>query len=364
MNIINHIKKLDFLLIFSASALSIIGIISIYSVCLSSDDFYDFYKQIIFFAVAIFIMFLMSLLDNRIIRENSSLILTLYFFCIITLLGVFFFAPEIRGIRSWYKIGPISFNPIELTKIILIILLAKYFSRRHIEMYKVGHIILSGIYVFIPSILIFFQPEFGSVIILVAIWVGILLVSGIKIKDFLLLCLAGIIALSFVWSFLIEDYQKDRMLSFLNPQEDPLGADWNKNQALIAIGSGGILGKGIGEGSQVQNGFLPEPETDFIFSVVAEEMGLIGVTALLSLFGILFWRILRVALNARSNFTRFFAAGLSISIFIQMVINIGMNLGIFPIIGLPLPLVSYGGSNIVFSFLALGIIQNMILVDS
>lgn len=364
MSFINHIKKLDLILILSASALSIIGIVSIYSACISSGDFSDAYKQIIFFVFGLALMFLMSLFDNRTIRENPSLILTLYFFCVIALIGVFFFAPEIRGIRSWYKIGPISFNPIELTKVVLIILLAKYFSRRHVEMYKVGHIILSGLYVFIPAILIFFQPEFGSVIILVAIWVGILLVSGIKVKDFIMLCLVGILSLLLIWSFLIQDYQKDRMLSFLNPQEDPLGADWNKNQALIAIGSGGVLGKGIGEGSQVQNGFLPEPKTDFIFSVVAEEMGLIGVTALLSFFGILFWRMLKIAFNARSNFTRLFAIGISISIFVQMIINVGMNLGLLPIIGLPLPLVSYGGSNIVFTFFALGILQNMIVVDS
>jgi rod shape determining protein RodA len=226
-------------------------------------------------------------------------------------------------------------------------------------MYKIKHIVLSGIYALIPTVLIFFQPEFGSVMVIAAIWIGILIVSGIKIKNFLLLGILGVLFFILSWFFLFEDYQKTRIISYVNPQEDPLGAGWNRNQALIAIGSGGIVGKGIGNGSQVQNGFLPEPKTDFIFSVVAEEMGLIGVTFLLSFFAILFWRILKIALDARSNFARLFAIGLSIGIFFQMAINIGMNLGLLPVIGLPLPLVSYGGSNLVFTFVALGILQNM-----
>lgn len=359
MNIIGHIKKLDLILFFSALGLSIMGLISIYSACISSGDFSDVYRQTIFIFVGVLAMILFSFFDNRNIRENSAIILSLYFLSVILLIGVFFFAPEIRGIKSWYMIGPISFNPIELTKIVLIILLAKYFSKRHVEMYKIKHIILSGIYALIPAILIFFQPEFGSVMVIIAIWIGILIVSGIKVRNFLFICLIGIISFFLIWSFLFEGYQKDRIISYINPQEDPLGAGWNRNQALIAIGSGGIVGKGIGNGSQVQNGFLPEPKTDFIFSAIAEEMGLVGVTFLLSLFIILFWRILKIALDARSNFARLFATGLSIGIFFQMAINIGMNLGLLPVIGIPLPLVSYGGSNLVFTFIALGILQNM-----
>lgn len=364
MNIFGHIKRLDLVLAISAIFLSLMGLIAIYSACISSGDFSDAYRQAVFLLLGILTMIVISFFDNRTIRENSAIILSLYFFSVILLIGIFFFAPEIRGIKSWYMIGPISFSPIELMKISLIIVLAKYFSRRHVEMYKIRHIILSGIYAFIPAVLIFFQPEFGSVMVIVAIWVGILMVSGIRLKNFIILCLFGIISLVLMWSFLFEDYQKTRIISYVNPQEDLLGAGWNRNQALIAIGSGGVLGKGIGNGSQVQNGFLPEPKTDFIFSVIAEEMGLIGVTTLLSLFAIFFWRILKVALDARSNFSRLFAIGISISIFFQVIINIGMNLGILPVIGLPLPLVSSGGSNLVFTFIALGILQNMVVTES
>jgi len=166
------------------------------------------------------------------------------------------------------------------------------------------------------------------------------------------------------WNILLKDYQKERLVGFVTPQEDPLGRNWNQNQSKISIGAGGILGEGIKKGSQTQNGFLPEPHTDFIFSAIAEEMGFIGVCIVLSLFMLLFTRILRIALKAHSNFCRLFASGVAISIFAQMFINIGMNLGLLPVIGIPLPLVSYGGSNLLFSFIAIGILQNMYITES
>jgi rod shape determining protein RodA len=360
----NHIRKMDWVLIIVSVILTIFGIVSIYSSSTGSGDFSNLYKQIGFVLMSIALMFLISLVDNRVVRENSSIILSLYFLCILALIGVFFFAPEIRGIKSWYKLGGFSFDPIEPTKIILILILAKYFSKRHVELYKVKHIVLSGVYAFIPAVLIFLQPEFGSVMIIGAIWIGTLLVSGIRIRDFILLCIAFGLFFSLSWTFILKDYQKNRIFNFIAPHEDPLGEGWSQNQAKISIGSGGIWGKGIGKGSQTQYGFLPEPQTDFIFSAVAEETGLVGTSILLILFGVLFWRILKIALNANSNFSRLFATGLAISIFFQMVINIGMNLGLLPVIGVPLPLISYGGSNLLFTFIALGILQNMRVTES
>lgn len=364
MSFLNHIRKMDWVLIIVSVILTLFGIVAIYSSSTGSGDFSNLYKQIGFFAMSIVLMFLVSLVDNRVIRENSSIILSLYFLCILALIGVFFFAPEIRGIKSWYKLGGFSFDPIEPTKIILILMLAKYFSKRHVELYKIKNIVLSGVYAFIPAVLIFLQPEFGSVMIIGAIWIGILLVSGIRIRDFILLCIVFGLFFGLSWTFILKDYQKNRIFNFIAPHEDPLGEGWSQNQAKISIGSGGIWGKGIGSGSQTQYGFLPEPQTDFIFSAIAEETGLVGTSILLSLFGVLFWRMLKIALDARSNFSRLFATGLSISIFCQMIINIGMNLGLLPVIGLPLPLISYGGSNLLFTFIALGILQNMRVTES
>ena len=357
--IILHLRKLDWVLIVTAILLVGFGLLSIYSSSLGRGDFLNFKKQIIFFTISLFLMFIFSFFDWRGLRENPYLILILYFLCLLGLLGLFFFAPEIRGIRSWYRLGPLTFSPIEFAKIVLIILLAKYFSMRHIEMYRVRHILLSGAYILLPIVLIFPQPDLGQVLILIALWVGILLISGIKLRHFLILVLCFLLILILSWSFLLKDYQKERVLSFLTPGIDPLGVSWSQNQAKIAIGSGGIFGQGIGQGSQTQYGFLPEPQTDFIFGAMAEEMGLIGVLVLLSLFSILIWRIMKIAILSQTNFPRLFAAGFSIILVSQAFIHIGMNLGLLPIIGIPLPLISYGGSSLIATSIGLGIVQGI-----
>jgi len=354
----HHLKQLDWILIIIILLIFGIGLLSLYSSSLGGGDLSNFKKQIIFFGIGIFLMFLVSFFDWRIFRENSYLILIFYFLSLVGLAGLFFFAPEIRGVKGWYKIGPVSIDPIEFTKIILIILLAKYFSMRHVEMYQIKHILLSGFYILLPVALIFFQPDLGSVLILVSLWVGILIISGIKLRHFLILILCGLLILIFSWGFLLKDYQKERITSFIAPA-NPLGVSWNQNQAKIAIGSGGIFGQGIGSGSQTQYGFLPEPQTDFVFSAIAEEMGLVGVSVLFLLFLILIWRIIKIAINSRENFSRLFTTGFAILLISQIFIHIGMNIGILPIIGISLPLVSYGGSSLISTFLALGILQSI-----
>ncbi|MGB2762551.1 MAG: rod shape-determining protein RodA [Minisyncoccales bacterium] len=358
-NFINHLKKLDWILIISALLLVFIGLLSLYSSSLGRDSFLNFQKQIIFFGIGLFLMFLVSFFDYRIIKNSPYLILIFYSLCCLALVGLFFFAPEIRGSRGWYRLGGISLDPIEFTKIALIILLAKYFSMRHIEMYGLRHILISSVYFLIPAALIFFQPDLGSILILLCLWVGILIISSIKLKHFLILIFCGILIFTISWSFLLKDYQKARILSFIQPQIEPLGVGWSQNQSRIAIGSGGFLGQGIGQGSQTQYGFLPEPQTDFIFASIAEEMGLMGVVILSALFLIVLFRIFKIAIVSSSNFQRLFASGLGIILMAQIFINIGMNLGLLPIIGISLPFISYGGNNLVLTFLALGILQNI-----
>lgn len=353
-----HLKKLDWIIIVSALLLSGIGLLSIYSSSLARGDFLNFKKQIIFLAISFFLIIFFSFFDWRVFQENSYLILLLYFFCLLSLAGLFFLAPEIKGAKGWYKFGSFSIDPIEFTKIVLIILLAKYFSMRHVEMYRVHHILISGLYVLIPTFLIFFQPDLGSVLILIIFWVGILIISGIKIRHFLILTLFFLLILALTWSFSLKDYQKQRIIAFFQPRMEPLGTSWSGIQAKIAIGSGGILGQGIGKGSQVQLGFLPEPQTDFIFSAIAEEMGMLGIGIIFLLFFVLIWRILKIAMFSRSNFPRLFASGLVILLISQIFIHVGMNLGILPIIGIPLPLISYGGSSLISNFVSLGILQS------
>lgn len=306
-------------------------------------------------------MFLFSFVDYRILRENSYLVLFVYLFSVIALLGLFFFAPEIRGTRSWYKIFSFSIDPGEFAKIALIIILAKYFSMRHVEMYSPKHIIFSGVYVLIPSILFFLQPNLGSVLILVPIWIVILFLSGIKTKQFAFLVLIFALILSLGWSFILHDYQKERITSFLFPGENLLTTGWSQTQSRIAIGSGGLLGKGIGDGTQAHYGFLPETHTDFIFACIAEETGLVGVLVLFFIYLALIDRLLKICFKSNSNFPRLLVAGYVALLVAQIFINVGMNLGVLPVIGISLPFVSYGGSGIIALFLGLGIIESVVV---
>lgn len=355
---VNHLRKMDWSIMVSVVLLVFFGLSAIYSASLAKGNFLNLEKQIVFFAVGFLLMLLISLFDYRTLRNNSYFILILYFLCLALLAGLYFFAPEIRGTRGWYKIWILSLDPTEPTKIVLVILLAKYFSMRHVEMYKFRHIIFSGLYVFLPALLIFIKPDLGGVMVLVLVWLGILLISGIKIKHFLILLMCFILATGLGWQFLLKDYQRDRIISFIFPY-DPLGSSWSQNQAKITIGSGRLLGQGIGQGTQVQYGFLPEPHTDFIFSVIAEEWGLAGVLALFVLYTNLIWRTLKIAIDSHSNFPRLFASGFAIILIAQFFINVGMNLSILPVVGIYLPFISYGGSGLIGNFISLGILQSM-----
>src|SRR3989338_6609678 len=355
---ISHFKKLDWVIIICVLIITALSLAAIYSAGLAKSDFSNFQKQAVFFTIGFCIMVLISFFDYRILRSNSYLILILYFICLALLAGLHFFAPSIRGTRGWYRIGFLSLDPIEPAKIVLIVLLAKYFSMRHIEMYKFRHIVISGLYVFFPAILVFIKPDLGGTIVLLMIWLGILMVYGIKLRHFLVLLACFAIASLFSWHLLLKDYQKQRDISFIFPY-DVLGGSWSQNQTKISIGSGQIIGKGVGNDSQVQYGFLPEPHTDFVFSVIAEEWGLIGISFFFTLYIIMLHRIIKIALDSDSNFPRLFAVGFAILLITQFTINIGMNLSLLPVVGIYLPLVSYGGSGLIANFIGIGILQSI-----
>jgi len=359
MILLSHLKKFDWFLISSALFLSFAGLLEIYNICLHQGSFLNFEKQLIFIVLGLFLIFLFSFFDYRILKTNSYLVLSLYILISILLIGLFFFGSEIKGVKGWYSFGFFSFDPVPFSCLVLIIILSKYFSRYHVEIYKFKHIFFSGIFVLIPSIIIFFQPDFGSVLMLIFIWIGIVIFSEVKIFHFLILVLIFCLISLFLWGFALKDYQKQRITTFLNPGVDQTGTSWNINQSKIAIGSGGLLGKGIGKGSQAQYGFLPESQTDFIFSAIAEETGFLGISIILSVFLLLISRIVRIALASKNNFARLFASGFAFLLFSQVFINIGMSLGVLPIIGIPLPLVSYGGSQLIAFYLGLGILQNI-----
>lgn len=349
---------MDWWLIISSVLITGFGLVGIYSTSLAKNDYSNFEKQLAFFAIGLGLMVVISLFDYRLLRNNSYLILALYSICILLLVGLHFFAPVIRGARGWYKIGFLTLAPIEPVKIILLILLAKYFSVRHVEMYKFRHIVFSGLYALLPAALIFIKPDLGTALVLIFMWIGILIVSGIKLKHFAILSLGFVIVAAFSWNFLLKDYQKERVTAFLFPS-DILGSSWSQTQTKLAIGSGQISGEGIGKDSQVQYGFLPEPHTDFIFSAIAEEWGVIGIFVLFVLYGVLIWRITIIAVQSQSNFPRLFAVGFAILLIAQFAINVGMNLSLLPVVGIYLPFVSYGGSGLIANFISLGILQSI-----
>ncbi len=346
----SHLKKMDWQIIISACILVCFGLAGIFSSGWARNDLSNFYKQIVFFIVGFSLMVFISMFDYRLIKNNSYFILILYGTCLLLLIGLYFFAPVIKGTRGWYKLGFLSLDPNEPTKIVLLFLLAKYFSMRHVEMYKFRHIILSGLYVALPAFLIFLKPDLGGTAILVLMWLGVLLISGIKTKHLLIILFCFVLVGTFGWNFLLEDYQKDRVISFIFPT-DPLGSSWSQDQAKISIGSG--------HGSQVQYGFLPEPHTDFIFSVISQEWGAIGVFLLFFTYGYLIWQILKVAIYSGSNFPRLFASGFVVILISQFLLNIGMNLSLLPVVGVYLSFVSYGGSGLLFNFIALGVMQSI-----
>ena len=358
MNFVDHLKKLDWVLIGATLVVVAFGLAGIWSSGLAKGDFGNFEKQLVFLAVGLALMFAISFFDYRMLRDNSYLILLLYALCLALLAGLHFFAPVIRGTRGWYQVGFLTLDPIETMKIVLLILLAKYFSMRHVEMYKLRHILISGLYVALPALLIFIKPDLGGTMVFVLMWLGILLVSGIKLKHFLALSLCFMLVAGFSWQFLLADYQKARVVNFIFPY-DVLGGSWSQAQTKVSIGSGQLFGQGLGKGSQVQYGCLPEPHTDFSFSVIAEEWGLAGVTVFFTTYLILIWRILKIAINSQSNFPRLFGIGFAIVLITQFTINIGMNLSLFPVVGIYLPLVSYGGSGLIANFVSLGILQSI-----
>lgn len=354
---LSHLKKFDWPLVASAIALVAFGLTSLYSS--GGDEINNFKKQILWLITGFVIMLLVSFFDYRILRNYTAPIVALYIIAIGLLLGVLIFGVSIRGAESWYRIGGITIEPVEFTKILIILLLAKYFSMRHIEMYRISHIIASGVYVFIPVGLIVMQREIGSVLILASIWLGIMILAGIKIRHLFLLGLAGFLVFLISWNFIFQDYQKERLISFLNPQADPQGAGYNTLQSVVAIGSGGVWGVGLGQGTQTQLGFLPEPQTDFIYAAIVEEMGLVGAILLLACFIFFFRRVMKLISISTNNFARLVAAGFLVMLVSQVFINMGMTLGILPITGIPLPFVSYGGSSLVSLFAMLGVLQSI-----
>ena len=358
-------RQLDWVLIFSALMLVFLGLVTMKTFNpaaeVSASGDYFFQRQLIWAFVGILAFLFAVFVDWSFLKTNSIFLFIIYLILTLTLLVLLITVSAVKGAASWFQVSSVSIEPVEIMKPVLVLLLAKYFSKRHVEMGRFIHLIASSFYVGIPTVFVVLQPDMGSALILGGIWLGMAFVSGIKIRHLFYLLLLGIFIALTLWIFFLLPYQKARILSFVSPESDIRGASYQALQSVIAIGSGQILGKGIGFGTQSRLEFLPEHTTDFIFAAFAEEWGLLGMLIIFFFFGIVIWRILRAGIYGESNFEKLYASGLAILLFLQASIHMGMNAGILPITGLGMPFLSYGGSSLISLFIALGILESFSL---
>ncbi len=349
------LKTLDITLVSAMIAIALSGLFTMSS--FQGNDSY-FWKQSTWIALSFSAFFIASLFEYRFLKQ-TRVVVGIYGVLLSTLSLLFVLGHVSKGAESWFRLGGIAFQPSDLMKLVLIIVLAKYFSRRHIEIANIRHIIVSAVYALIPFILVVLQPDFGSAMVLFFIWFGLVFVSGISIKHLLAVFTIGALMFALAWNFAFKSYQKARIVNFINPLQDLRGSGYNAYQSTIAVGSGGLLGKGVGFGTQSRLNFLPEYKTDFIFAAFAEEWGFVGSVLLLTFFFIIFYKLASFALIADSTFEALFTYGVLIWIVTHVVINIGMNIGIMPVTGIPLPFMSYGGSHLLAECLALGMCVGM-----
>ena len=348
-------SHIDWWLLSAALLVTTAGIVTMNSF---SGENYFFENQLIWMALSVALFLFLSVLDLRFLRR-TNVVVALYVAVVALLVLVFFFGEVVKGAQSRFDLGAFALQPSDPAKLALILILAKYFTRRHIEIAHIRHILVSGAYALILFALIFLQPDFGSALIIFSIWLGMVLIAGISKKHLAGLLLVVAVVGVGLWNFGLADYQKDRIVTFLHPLADIQGAGYNAYQSTIAVGSGEILGKGVGYGTQSKLAFLPEYQTDFIFAAFAEEWGFLGVLSLFALYGIIFWRIIKNAVYGETNFEVLFSAGVAVFFFAHFVIHIGMNMGLLPVTGTTIPFMSYGGSHLLTEFMALGIITAM-----
>ncbi|MDP3727032.1 MAG: rod shape-determining protein RodA [bacterium] len=349
--------RADWVLVAAMLLLVAVGLVAVWSFSAERPGF--FARQLLWAGIGLGAFFIAALLDYRMFKNHGAPLLLLYLFIVAALASLFVFAPVTRGIRAWFQVGGAGIQPVEPMKLVLALVLAKYFSRRHVEIARLRHLFVSGLYAGVPALLVLLQPDLGSALILAAIWLAVVSFSGITGRHLAIFFLLMALVAGISWTSLLAPYQKTRITSFFDPYRDPRGAGYNTIQAMVAAGSGQLLGKGIGYGTQSHLNFLPEAETDFIFAAFTEETGFIGASLLLALFGVLFWRVMRIGITAYDNFSKLFVLGFAAFLFTGVAIHVGMNLGLLPVTGIGLPFVSYGGSNLVMSLVGLGIVQSI-----
>ena len=355
-------RNIDFWMVFAAVALVGIGILVIGSathINTPSDDRYWFVQRQGMFALLNFVLILVMLkFDYRILGSLGNI---LYGINLVMLIAVMFVGQSALGAQRWIQIGPFTLQPSEFAKIIMIICLARLMANDKSGFQTWKSLLPVAGMMALPTLLIFIQPDLGTSLVFAAITFGMLYISGLKMQLVKRAFLAFVVVFPFIWFFVLHSYQKMRILVLFNPEVDPYGSGYHVIQSKISIGSGGFIGQGLFEGTQSQLNFLPENHTDFIFSVIGEELGFVGAIFVLFLFFVLLYRTLMISRSSGDAFGSLLACGIFSMWLFQIFINVGMTLGIMPVTGIPLPFMSYGGSALLMNLLCVGLLMNIYL---
>lgn len=348
------LKQLDWKLNIAILFLAIASLVS-----LLSQNIDLFWKQLLWVIISIVAILILIKFDWRSFINHKGIILGIYLLSNALLLLTLIIAPRVRGTKSWIPIGSFQFQTSDFAALALVIVLANFFREKHKSIASPVILIQSFLYFALPASLVLLQPDMGSMLLLLGIWLGFVLVSGMKwrhiITLFLIFAVIGVIG----WVYIFKDYQKERIVGVFNPSKDVLGVNYNVIQSKIAIGSAGILGKGFRQGTQVQLGFLPEAQTDFIFSAVIEEWGIISGFLMVFAFVYIILRITSIGAEERNNFNKFICLGSVIYFCVNFIFNTGSNLGLLPVIGVPYPFLSYGGSHFITEAFLIGMVQSI-----
>lgn len=353
----NRLRHFDVILLAAVALLLGLSVAVIFSTTFDgSGGAKDAFQQAFFGIVGAGLLVIFGMTDYRVFRRTAGV---LYLLMMLSLLAVKLIGSSALGATRWINLGFFQFQPSELAKIVMVIVLAKIFADNQKQLDSGRTFLKSLAYTAPVVLLVASQPDLGTAMVISATWLGMTIATGMPKRFFVRLFAAGVAFFPIAWFFIFHDYQKNRVLTFLDPTRDPLGAGYNVKQAQIAVGSGGLWGSALGQGTQSQLNFLPVQHTDFIFAVLAEELGFIGSLVLLCLLGVIAWRALSIARCARDFFGYQLAIGVMTIVLFQTLINVGMNTGIMPVTGIPLPFVSYGGSSILMLLFAVGLLQSI-----
>lgn len=353
--IVKRIKKMKNMILYIALCIVLISLLTVYSATIHKEASF-FYKEIIWIGLGILTYFIFSFIDYKVYGKYYKII---YLINIVLLLAVFIIGDKRMGAQRWIDLGFITIQPSEFSKLFIVLTFAEVLATKYNNKFSgFKNIIATSLHVLPIFLLIAAQPDLGTSLVIIFLYLILIFINGIDWKTIIILFIIGISMVPVGYFFLLKDYQRERVLTFLNPEADLLGSGWNVTQSMIAVGSGGIFGKGFLQGTQSKLRFLPESHTDFIAAVFLEERGLIGGCVLLILYILLLWGILRIG-DKSEGFGKLICYGISAIFFFHIVVNIGMVTGIMPVTGLPLLLMSYGGTSFLFAFAMLGIVQSI-----